>query len=97
MNAPQLAVGIFTGSNMEITYDKDADSMYIEFRKGEFVKNKKMDDFTIMDLDENGNILGIELLEVSKRTRGKFWESKGKRPSEASMPPVFDRWCRFPF
>lgn len=52
---------------MEITYDKEADAMYIEFRKGEFAKNKKIDDFTIIDLDENDNILGIEFLDVSKR------------------------------
>lgn len=41
--------------------------MYIEFRKGEFARNKKIDDFTIIDLDEKGNILGIELLDVTKR------------------------------
>jgi uncharacterized protein YuzE len=52
---------------MEITYDKEADAMYIEFRSGDFAKNKKIDDFTIIDLDKDGNILGIELLEVSKR------------------------------
>ena len=52
---------------MEITYDKEADAMYIEFRKGDFVKNKKIDDFTIIDLDKMGNILGIELLEASKK------------------------------
>jgi len=52
---------------MEITYDKEADAMYIEFRKGNFFKNKKIDDFTIIDLDEQGNILGIELLNVSER------------------------------
>ncbi|MBW2979257.1 DUF2283 domain-containing protein [Candidatus Woesearchaeota archaeon] len=52
---------------MEISYDKEADAMYIEFRKGKFAKNKKIDDFTIIDLDAEGNILGIELLEVSKR------------------------------
>lgn len=52
---------------MEITYDKEADAVYIEFRKGEFSKNKKIDDFTIIDLDEGENILGIELLDVSKR------------------------------
>lgn len=52
---------------MDITYDKEADAMYIEFRRGEFSKNKKIDDFTIIDLDEQGNILGIEFLEVSKR------------------------------
>lgn len=52
---------------MEISYDKEADAMYIEFRKGEFAKNKKIDDFTIIDLDKDGKMLGIELLEVSTR------------------------------
>ena len=52
---------------MEITYDKEADALYISFREGTFFKNKKMDDLTIMDLDRDGNILGIELLQVSKR------------------------------
>ncbi len=52
---------------MEISYDKEADAMYIEFRKGIFAKNKKIDDFTIIDLDKEDNILGIELLTVSKR------------------------------
>lgn len=52
---------------MDITYDKEADAVYIEFRKGDFAKNKKIDDFTIIDLDKKGNILGIELLDVKKR------------------------------
>ena len=52
---------------MEITFDEKADAVYIEFRKGKFAKNKKIDDFTIIDLDKQGNLLGIELLEVSKR------------------------------
>lgn len=52
---------------MEISYDKEADAMYIEFRKGKFSKNKKIDDFTIIDLDKEGKLLGIELLEVSTR------------------------------
>ena len=52
---------------MEIRYDKEADAMYIEFRRGAFAKNKKVDDLTILDLDRNGNILGIEILDASKR------------------------------
>jgi len=57
---------------MEITFDKDADSVYIEFFSGDFASNKKMDDSTILDLDEKGNILGIELLNVSKRIPKNF-------------------------
>lgn len=41
--------------------------MYIEFQEGTFAKNKKIDEFTIIDEDEKGQLLGIELLEVSKR------------------------------
>ena len=52
---------------MEISYDKEADAMYIEFRKGEFSKNKKIDSSTVIDFDKNGNILGIELLDASRR------------------------------
>ncbi|MBS3137509.1 DUF2283 domain-containing protein [Candidatus Woesearchaeota archaeon] len=52
---------------MEITFDKKANAMYIEFRKGEFSKNKKVDDFTIIDFDKDGNMLGIELLDITKR------------------------------
>ncbi len=52
---------------MEIAYDKEADAMYIEFRKGKFARNKKIDDVTIIDIDGDGNMLGIELLDVSKR------------------------------
>lgn len=52
---------------MEITFDKDADALYIEFKKGDFFKNKKIDDFTIIDLDKEGKILGIELLKVKER------------------------------
>jgi len=52
---------------MEISYDKEADALYIRFREGRFAKNKKIDDVTIIDLDKDGNILGIELLDVSKR------------------------------
>lgn len=52
---------------MKIRYDKEADAMYIEFQKGKFAQNKKIDDFTIIDLDKNGKMLGIELLDASKR------------------------------
>ena len=52
---------------MEITYDKDADALYIKLRDGEFARNRKLDDNTILDIDKDGNVLGIELLWVSER------------------------------
>ncbi len=52
---------------MEISYDKEADAKYIEFRKGDCSSTKAIDRETIIDLDEKGNLLGIEFLSVSKR------------------------------
>lgn len=56
-----------TGIKMDITYDKEADALYIQFREGTFAKNKKIDDYTIIDLDKESHILGRELLWVSER------------------------------
>ena len=60
---------------MKITFDKEADAVYIEFSSGEFASNKKIDNDTIIDLDKNGNILGIELLSVSERIPKNFLSS----------------------
>ena len=57
---------------MKITFDKEADAVYIEFSSGEFASNKKIDDDTIIDLDKDGKILGIEILSVSKRIPQDF-------------------------
>jgi len=56
---------------MEITYDSHADALYIRLRKGKFARNKTLDPVTIFDLDKKGNLLGIELLNASKRTSVK--------------------------
>ena len=52
---------------MEIEYDKDADAMYIRLRQGELGRTKEVDANTLLDLDKNGKLLGIELLDVRKR------------------------------
>lgn len=57
---------------MEITFDKEADAIYVEFSNGEFAFNKKIDEFTIVDFDKDGKILGIEILCVSKRMSSDF-------------------------
>ena len=57
---------------MKITFDKEADAVYIEISEEEFKTNKKMDNETIIDLDKNGKIIGIELLNVSKRMSKNF-------------------------
>jgi len=57
---------------MRITFDKEADAMYIEVSDKNFATNRNIDDETILDLDESGKIVGIELLNVSKRMTEDF-------------------------
>ncbi|MEK6888576.1 MAG: DUF2283 domain-containing protein [Nanoarchaeota archaeon] len=57
---------------MKIRIDKDADAMYIELSDAPFSKNQKIDNSTIVDMDNKGNIIGIEVLNVSKRISKDF-------------------------
>jgi uncharacterized protein YuzE len=55
------------GDIMKITLDKKADAMYIYLQEKKVSKTKQITDDTIVDMDKNGNVIGIELLFVSKR------------------------------
>ena len=61
---------------MKISYDPDADAMYITLREGEFGHNKEIDKSTIIDFDKQGNVLGIEILFVKERNPGLLKEFK---------------------
>lgn len=52
---------------MRITYDTQADAMYITFQEGEFASNKEVEEGIVLDLGKRHELLGIEVLEVSKR------------------------------
>lgn len=56
---------------MKITYDPKIDAMYIKFQDGIFVSNKESEDGIIFDIGRKGIILGIEILEASRRLRPK--------------------------
>ena len=51
---------------MEVTFDKDADALYIEFNNKMFFINKKIDRNIILDFDEQWNLIGIEILNMNK-------------------------------
>jgi uncharacterized protein YuzE len=57
---------------MKVTYDKEADAMYIKLTEEKFSKVKIIDKHTILNLDKNGNVIGIELLLVSKHIPRDF-------------------------
>jgi len=52
---------------MEIKIDLKADALYTNFQKGKFAKNKVIDEDTIIDFDKDGRLLGIEMLNITKK------------------------------
>ncbi len=52
---------------MNISYDKDADCLYIQFQEGKVHKTRKIEESILVDLDDEGRIYGIEIVGVSER------------------------------
>ena len=52
---------------MKITYDSEADALYIELRKARPVVGRDIEDGVAVDLDDNGHVIGFEILDASKR------------------------------
>jgi len=50
-----------------IRYDSDADALYIRIRESRVLESDEVEDRIIVDYDEKGNVVGIEVLEFSKR------------------------------
>lgn len=57
---------------MKVTYDKEADAMYVRFTNEKHSKTKVVDRNVILDLDSKGNVIGIELLFVSDQMPKNF-------------------------
>lgn len=52
---------------LEISFDPEADALYIKFREGKFAKNKRIEEDIVLDLDAKEKLLGIEILNASKK------------------------------
>ncbi|MBM3309386.1 MAG: DUF2283 domain-containing protein [Candidatus Altiarchaeales archaeon] len=56
---------------MKISFDAEADALYVQIVKGKFHSNKKVDENTVLDLDEKGRVLGLEIIGVKERVGEK--------------------------
>ena len=45
-----------------IEFDSEVNAMYIRFKKGKVDKSEPLADNVIVDVDKNGNAIGIEIL-----------------------------------
>ncbi len=56
---------------MKIQYDKEVDALYIEFKKGRANKTIEKGGNFLLDVDKNGKVMGIEILNYSKSVPSK--------------------------
>jgi uncharacterized protein YuzE len=52
---------------MKIQYFQDTDTLYIEFKASKVAETRDLDENTLLDLDDNGNIRGITVEHASDR------------------------------
>jgi YD repeat-containing protein len=66
--------------NMKITYDEKADALYIAFGEGPAAVEEVAEGIAL-DWDAEGKLLGIEILDASKRVANpgilKRWSQEG--------------------
>jgi len=52
---------------LRIEYDKEADALYIQLREAPVEDNIDIEEGVTVDLDEKRHIVGIEILDASKK------------------------------
>ena len=53
---------------MKMSYFDDTDTLYIEFKEAEVTETKDLDEDTLLDLDQSGQIISITVEHASERT-----------------------------
>ena len=52
---------------MKIEYDKEVDAVYIYLQQKEVAKTIELSEVVNVDLDEEGKLIGIEVLDATQR------------------------------
>jgi uncharacterized protein YuzE len=53
---------------MKIQYFPETDTLYIEFKPNEIAESRDLDENTVLDLDQHGNVCGLTLEHARERT-----------------------------
>jgi len=52
---------------VKIEYDPEADALYVQIREAHANDNIDIEEGVTVDVDEHGHIVGLEILDASKR------------------------------
>ena len=53
---------------MRLKIDRESDALYLRLDEREIVESEEVQPGIILDFDVHGQVVGIEMLEISKRT-----------------------------
>lgn len=53
---------------MKVQYFSDTDTLYIEFQPGDVTETRDLDDNTLLEMDDAGNVCALTFEHASKRT-----------------------------
>ena len=53
---------------MKLTTDNEADALYLRLDDSKIVDSKEVSAGIVLDFDENNQVVGVEILHISKRT-----------------------------
>ena len=54
---------------MKLEFDPEADAVYLEIADADVERSEQIKPGVVIDYDIDGNVVGVEVLYVSKRTR----------------------------
>lgn len=56
---------------MKTHLDKEADAVYLRLNEEAIVESEKVEPGVVLDFDDKGQVVGVELLRVSERQGGR--------------------------
>lgn len=56
---------------MKIHLDKEADAVYLRLNEEAIVESEEVEPGVVLDFDDKGQVVGVELLRVSERQGGR--------------------------
>ena len=56
---------------IKFEYDRDSDAAYLKIRRGKVIESEEVEPGLIVDLDENDQVVGVEILRFARRFAGR--------------------------
>ncbi|MBI2454155.1 MAG: DUF2283 domain-containing protein [Parcubacteria group bacterium] len=60
---------------MKLHYNKSEDAFYVRFEDSPYAESDEVEEGVILDYDKKGKIIGIEILDASKKLSPSFRSS----------------------